>query len=121
MNNFIKFIKNNGIPLNDINPGSDEFALNYDNLLVALEIANEESIAIIGGDVLTIDHHGDLIYAYQQWGEQYIYLNWSCDRIENEDQFDYIIRSISIASEKIEEIKNISNNLSQIFLVSLIF
>ncbi|MGC4059178.1 MAG: Imm40 family immunity protein [Chitinophagaceae bacterium] len=78
-NSYLSFVKLNGRQLSEINPGSDEIALGVDNALKALELLKENQIAVLGGDILT-EENGELIYAYQLWGEEYQYLNWYCDQ-----------------------------------------
>lgn len=97
---YLNFIKEKGRPLSEINPGSDEIALAVDDALQAIELLKDIQTAILGGDILSEDS-GELIYAYQLWGEEYHYLNWYCDRIDNESEDDYLRRSYILAKEGI--------------------
>lgn len=97
---YLNFIKEKGRPLSEINPGSDEIALAVDDALQAIELLKDNQTAILGGDILSEDS-GELIYAYQLWGEEYHYLNWYCDRIDNESEDDYLRRSYILAKEGI--------------------
>jgi len=97
---YLNFIKEKGRPLSEINPGSDEIALAVDDALQAIELLKDNQTAILGGDILSEDS-GELIYAYQLWGEEYHYLNWYCDRIDNESEDDYLKRSYILAKEGI--------------------
>ncbi|TYR31205.1 hypothetical protein FXV77_21380 [Sphingobacterium phlebotomi] len=97
---YLNFIKEKGRPLSEINPGSDEIALAVDDALQAIELLKDIQTAILGGDILSEDS-GELIYAYQLWGEEYHYLNWYCDRIDNESEDDYLKRSYILAQEGI--------------------
>lgn len=97
---YLNFIKEKGRPVSEINPGSDEIALTIDDALQAIELLKDNQTAILGGDILSEDN-GELIYAYQLWGEEYHYLNWYCDRIDNENDDNYLKRSYNIAKEGI--------------------
>lgn len=93
---YLDFIRLKGKPLADINPGSDEFALKVNDAFHAIELLKDSQLPILGGDVLT-DNSGALVYAYQSWGSEYIYLNWYCDKMENESQTEYCERSYDVA------------------------
>lgn len=97
---YLNFIKEKGRPLSEINPGSGEIALAVDDALQAIELLKENQTAILGGDILSEDS-GELVYAYQLWGEEYHYLNWYFDRIDNESKDDYLKRSYILAKEGI--------------------
>lgn len=97
---YLDFIKEKGRPVSEINPGSDEIALAVDDALQAIELLKDNQKAILGGDILSEDN-GELIYAYQLWGEEYHYLNWYCDREDNESKDNYAKRSYILAKEGI--------------------
>lgn len=97
---YLNFIKERGKPVSQINPGSDEMALAVDDALQAIELLKNSQTAIIGGDILSEDE-GELIYAYQLWGEEYHYLNWYCDKRDNESEYDYLKRSYDIARKSV--------------------
>ncbi|NQD71519.1 hypothetical protein HP439_12370 [Sphingobacterium shayense] len=97
---YLNFIKEKGKPLSEINPGSDEITLAVDDALQTIELLKDNQIAILGGDILSEDS-GELIYAYQLWGEEYQYLNWYCDRIENESEDNCLKRTYVLAKEGI--------------------
>ena len=109
---YLKLLREKGRPLSEINPGSDEMALTLEDALLALEKLKDSQTAILGGDVLT-EESGRLIYAYQLWGDEYIYLNWYCERIPNEGQIDYSERSYFTAKESILNARKVSVNFNK--------
>lgn len=109
---YLNFIKEKGRPLSEINPGSDEIALAVDDALQAIELLKDNQTAILGGGILSEDS-GELIYAYQLWGEEYHYLNWYCDRIDNEREDDYLKRSYTLAQEGITNAHATAENLKK--------
>lgn len=98
--NYLNFIKEKGRPVSEANPGSVEMALTLDDALEALELLKDSRTEILGGDIFS-ENNGELIYAYQLWGDEYHYLNWYCDRIENESEEDYLIRNYNTAKKNI--------------------
>ncbi|GEM68737.1 hypothetical protein SMI01S_23430 [Sphingobacterium mizutaii NBRC 14946 = DSM 11724] len=109
---YLNFLKEKGRPLSEINPGSDEIALAVDDALQAIELLKDNQTAILGGGILSEDS-GELIYAYQLWGEEYHYLNWYCDRIDNEREDDYLKRSYTLAQEGITNAHATAENLKK--------
>jgi Immunity protein 40 len=105
---FLDFAGKTGFPLSTINPGSNEFALEYKDALLGLEILKKFGVAILGGDILTMKS-GELIYSYQVWGDEYHYLNWHCDKIKNESEQQYLFRSFTIARESLENANKIAH------------
>lgn len=97
---YLDFLKEKGKPLSEINPGSDEIALTVNDALQAFELLKDSQTAILGGDILSEDNN-ELIYAYQLWGEEYQYLNWYCDKNDNESRAHYLQRSYVLAQEGI--------------------
>ena len=67
---YLDFAKSKGRPLAEINPGSDELALNANEALEAIELLKANETPILGGDILSTDS-GKLIYAYQLWGSEF--------------------------------------------------
>jgi hypothetical protein len=110
--NYFDFIKEKGRPLSEINPGSDEIALTIDNALNGLELLKTSHVEILGGDIFSEDN-GELIYAYQLWGEEYHYLNWSCDRLNSESKDDYLKRSYDIAKQAIIKASKVAEKLNK--------
>jgi hypothetical protein len=109
---YIKFTKLRGRPLTEINPESDEVALNIEETLEAIEILKNNQLPVLGGDILSTDSD-KLIYAYQCWGSEYHYLNWYCDKLENEGKEDYLVRSYKVARQAIEKAIEISKKLKK--------
>lgn len=113
---YTDFAKINGVSLSEINTGSEEVAFNYDDANKALKILENENIAITGGDILTKNDNG-LIYAYQEWGEEFSCLNWYCEKLKNEDYGEYQKRSIEVAKKGIENAHKIAVSKNQICLI----
>lgn len=116
---YTSFLKENGKPLSEINPGSNEFALTVSDALHALELLKESQTVILGGDVLS-EENGRLVYAYQLWGEQYIYLNWFCDKHDIESQIEYCMRSYEVAKESIYKTIDVSKQLEMVSYIVLV-
>lgn len=109
------FIRDKGISLSLINPSSNEFALYFDDAMSALELLKKEKVIILGGDVL-VDNNEELMYAYQQWGGEYAYLNWYFE-CNNNDLIQCYLESYNWAKEKLNEIKRISDEFKAICLI----
>jgi hypothetical protein len=109
---YLNFLKEKGRPLFEINPGSDEIALTVSDALQALELLKDSETTILGGDILS-EESNELIYAYQLWGEEYQYLNWYCDRIDNESKEDYVKRSYILAREGITNANTTAEKLKK--------
>ena len=112
ISNYLKFIKTNGKRLSEINPGSDEIALTVNDALKALELLKGSQTIIFGGDILS-EENNNLIYAYQLWGEEYQYLNWYCDREDNENKEAYLKRSFELAKEGVINAKKTAEQLKK--------
>lgn len=87
LSNYMLFLQEHGRSLSEINPGSDEIALQIDDALQAIELLQEANTAILGGDVLT-NESGTLVYTYE---------NWYCDKLSNDTQEKYRIKSYTTA------------------------
>ncbi|PGH39588.1 MAG: hypothetical protein CRN43_08130 [Candidatus Nephrothrix sp. EaCA] len=109
---YLDFLKEKGKPLSEINPGSDEIALTVNNALQALELLIDSQTAILGGDILS-EENNELAYAYQLWGEEYQYLNWHCDKNDNESKADYLQRSYVLAREAITNANKTAEKLKK--------
>nr|WP_310590546.1 hypothetical protein [Dyadobacter sp. CY323] len=94
-------------------------ALTVDDALDAVTLLQGTSTAIFGGDILT-ENNGNLIYAYQLWGEEYIYLNWYCDPLSGESKSAYSQRSHKMAIESIKLANDIAEHLKNKCLVVLV-
>ncbi|WP_284119377.1 hypothetical protein [Acinetobacter seifertii] len=113
INKYNDLIENKGISLSLINSGSDEFALYFNDAINSLELLENEKAIIFGGDVL-IEEDGELMYAYQQWGGEYIYLNWY---FECKDISRCYLESYNYAKERLNEIKRISDQFRSTCLI----
>lgn len=100
------FRKKNGRSLAGVNPDSDEVALTVSDALVAVNLLEKEKMPILGADVL-LEYEEGLKYLYQILGDEYIYLNWYCDELDNENEEEYIQRSHNIAKQYINGIAKI--------------
>ncbi len=109
---YLDFLKEKGKPLSEINPGSDEIALTVNDALQALELLIDSQTTILGGDILS-EENNVLIYAYQLWGEEYQYLNWYCDKNDNESKADYLQRSYVLAREGITNANKTAEKLKK--------
>ena len=89
---------------------SEEKALSVEYALQAIELLKEAKIAIYGGDILT-EADGELVYAHDIWGKEYHYLNWYCDKLDDEERADYLQRSYDKAKEGIMEAKKVADRL----------
>ena len=98
---YYNYLKSHGRSLEEINPGSNEFALSIGDSLNAIEILRAASISIKGGDVLT-EREGKLAYVYQILGDKYHYLNWYCEKKEAESEMGYVMSSYLKSREAIE-------------------
>ena len=108
---FLGFLNEKGRPLS-ADYESEEKALSVEDALQAIELLEEEKIAIYGGDILT-EADGELVYAHDILGKEYYYLNWYCDKLEDEDRADYLQRSYDKAKEGIMEAKKAAERLSK--------
>lgn len=119
MNDYQKYIKLNGISLNNTNHGSNEVALVADKAIKAIELIKKENTPILGGDILTYNN-GSILYAYLVWGSQYHCLNWYCNKTEKESKIRYAERSYGIAKRAIKESIKIAKILDEDCLITFI-
>ena len=91
---------------------SEEKALSVEDALQAIELLKEEKIAIYGGDILT-EADGEIVYAHDIWGKEYHYLNWYCDKSDDEERIDYLQRSYDKAKEGIMEARKAADRLGE--------
>ena len=108
---FLGFLNENGRPLS-VDYQSEEKALLVEDALQAIELLSEEEIAIYGGDILT-EADGEIVYAHDIWGKEYHYLNWYCDKSEDEERADYLQRSYDKAKEGIMEARKVADRLGK--------
>jgi hypothetical protein len=98
---YFQFIRKNGKPLSEINPGSDEQALTVSDAFKAIDLLKDSNTGILGGDIIS-EENNKLVYAYQLWGQEYHCLNWYCsERNSDESDADYALRSHAIAKSGI--------------------
>ncbi|MBX3044832.1 MAG: hypothetical protein KF896_14060 [Ignavibacteriae bacterium] len=110
---YLNFLKEKGIPLSEINPGSDEIALSVSDALQGLELLRDSQVAILGGDILS-EANNELIYAYQLWGEEYLYLSWCIDhKNKYESKEDYLKRSYDLAKVSIYKAYEVAEKLKK--------
>lgn len=114
---YLNFIKTKGRPVTEINPGSDEYALECSDAYHALDLLKENKTIVLGGDIFTEDECGELVYAYQLWGQEYHYLNWYCDKILNESDTGYLKKSHEVARASISKANDIAESLKKKCLI----
>lgn len=119
ISSYLDFIKSKGRPLSEINPGSDEFALDFDSAFQAIQLLRKCQLPIVGGDILS-EKSGKLVYAYHYWGSEYVYLDWYCEKMENENESDYVARSYLVAEDSIKSAHKIAMKLGEEFYVVLV-
>lgn len=120
MLDYITFLKKEGRALSEINPGSKEYALTIEKSFVALDLLSRNKIPILGGDVLSIDSDGKLVYVSHLFGDKYHYLNWYCERVEYESDENYIKRSHSLAKDSILKAETITELFNKPCLITLV-
>lgn len=113
------FLRSKGRPLSAVYEGNDDFALEVEDALSVVELLTKNDIAIVGGDILS-ERDNHLIYAYQYWGEEYICLNWYCQREPNESRAVFLQRSCNWAKESIERAGNVALKLGKPCFVVLV-
>ena len=91
---------------------SEEKALSVEDALQAIELLSEEKTAIYGGDIFT-EADEELVYAHDIWGKEYYYLNWYCDKLDDEESADYLQRSYDKAKEGIMEARKVADRLGK--------
>jgi hypothetical protein len=117
---YINFIKQNGRPLSQINPGSSEFALQVNDALQVLEFLKEGKIVILGGDILSEDKYNNLNYAMYIWGTEYHCLNWFCKRADYDSDAEYANRSYETAKAAIINANKVAIQLNKVCLIVLV-
>lgn len=116
---YFDLIKDRGRSMSEINPGSLERALTFEDALIALELIKQSNKPIYGGDIVS-ENNGKLLYAYQLWGNGYHYLNWSCDREEGEKEDEFISRSYDVAGKFITIAAETANEINRKCYVVLV-
>ena len=108
---FLGFLNQKGRSLS-VDYQSEEKALSVEDALQAIDLLSEEKIAIYGGDIFT-EADGELVYAHDIWGKEYHYLNWYCDKLDDEERAGYLQRSYDKAKEGIIEAKKATDRLGE--------
>ena len=108
---YLGFLNQKGRPLS-VDYQSEEKALSVEDALQAIELLNEEKIAIYGGDIFT-EADGELVYAHDILGKEFHYLNWYCDKLDDEESADYLQRSYDKAKEGIMEARKVADRLGK--------
>ena len=108
---YLGFLNQKGRALS-VDYQSEEKALSVEDALQAIELLKEEKIAIYGGDILT-EADGELVYAHDIWGKEYYYLNWYCDKLDDEERTDYLQKSYDKAKEGIMEARKVADRLGK--------
>lgn len=116
---YLNFAKLKGRCLSEINPGSNETALYAKDALEAINLIKDSKLRILGGDILTNDNE-KLKYAYNVWGKQYQYLNWSCDKLEKESTEEHIKRSYEVAEDAIKQATTVAEKFNMECLIVLV-
>jgi hypothetical protein len=119
-NSYKNFLKEKGRALSEINPGSQEYALNESDAFLALELLKKMKMAVLGADILTEDENGELCYFMHKWGYEYCYLNWDCDKNSNESEADYALRSVEIAKSGIHIASETAQKLRSKYYIVLV-
>lgn len=114
---YLDFLKKKGKSLSEINPGSDEIALTVNDALQALELLKDSQTAILGADILSEDENGKLAYSIHVWGYEYNYLNWYCDKNDNESREEYLQRSYKLAKEGIANANRTAEQLKKKYYI----
>jgi hypothetical protein len=107
--NYMNFIRKVGRPMSEFYEGSNEFALKTEDALSAINILRGSQLPIVGGDIVSEDSEGKLIYAIYLWGYEYVYLNWYYEEENQKDE--YIEKSYQLAQEKIIAANNTAKHL----------
>ncbi len=117
---FLNFIKENGKPVSEVDPGSDEFALTSDDALHAIELLKEGAAPIIGGEAF-VQGPEKIEHAYKVLGDQYHTLDWSSDpKEDSETDEGYANRTYEVAKGAIAIAIQAGKNYNQEMLIGLI-
>ncbi|RZJ76954.1 MAG: hypothetical protein EOO45_00285 [Flavobacterium sp.] len=107
---YFDLIEERGRSMSEINPGSVEKALTFEDALIAIELLKNVNKPIYGGDIVS-ENDGKLMYAYNLWGSGYHCLNWSCDKEIKETNDEFINRSYETAKKSVVAAKEIANKI----------
>ena len=90
----VKKILEGGISLSSF--GINNWALNKDQAMLAIDEFERHKIPILGGDVY------EMVDGYPEAN----YDNWHCDRNADEELEDFVVRSVDCARDYIESYSN---------------
>jgi hypothetical protein len=93
-NDVISYRLKNGVSLESL--GLDEIAFNADLAIGFIKLTSAKQIPIFGGDIYS--RTDNIIISTHD--------NWFCDQLQYESQYDYCLRSNSIALNIIANYKN---------------
>ncbi len=96
--------------MSNINPGSEEYALSFYDVLTAIDILQNSQSTILGGDIMS-EYNNELIYAYQLWGSEYHTLNWAFQK--KDDDASCYMKSIQLAIDSIKIANAIADRLKK--------
>jgi hypothetical protein len=92
--------------------GSNEFALSIKDALFAITLLSGSKMPILGGDIVSEDENGQLVYAIHLWGYEYVYLDWYYEmECLNKNGDEYVGKSYQLAREKIITANNVAIHL----------
>lgn len=114
----VNFIKRNGKSMLDI--GINDYVLNFDDSISALNLFNEESINILGGDIY-LEIENELVLAYKIWGSKYHFINWYCQKNRFESNEEYQKRSVILAKENILNVNEIAKSFNHECYINFVF
>jgi CO dehydrogenase/acetyl-CoA synthase beta subunit len=102
----VKKILEKGVSLSSV--GIDNWALNKDQAMLAIDEFEKHKIPVLGGDVY------EIVDGYPEAN----YDNWYCDRNANEDLEGFVARSVGYARDYIENYSNPSGRETYFVLVA---
>ncbi len=82
---YTSYLTQKGLPLDEINPGSDEIALHIDDSFKAINLIKLSLSAVLGGDILIRDKETEKM--------EYAYSNWASNQKKHESWLEYCERS----------------------------
>jgi len=101
-------IKENGLPLEKWNPGSEEVAFTREISLKILDTLNDRKIVVVGGHVVRV----------MQGRLKYVYATWGCDKKDGESSSMYAQRSLDTARDYIRNFQPIEK-YEPLFVVTM--
>ncbi|PID44174.1 MAG: hypothetical protein CSB47_11585 [Proteobacteria bacterium] len=102
----VKKILESGVSLSSV--GINNWALNKDQAMLAIDEFEKHKIPVLGGDVY------EMVDGYPEAN----YDNWYCDRNANEELEDFVARSAGNARDYIESYSNLSGQETYFVLIA---